>query len=228
MIKGIVKRWVLYYLSVTLLCLVALFFAAVFAVRTYYYDGVRRHLREFGESAVQSYAQSDEKQLWVNTYVGDFAPKESIDVAAADAGGSIVCISRGASFEAIDGGLLKESPDPKAYRTENLASGERVMLYGVPIYDDGGFVTTLWFCEPLQDTENKVLVAIIIVGLIGLLIVAATFVPGLLFMRTIVKPVRELRATILKHASIRCTTTRSASLPNRSIKWQRRYRRRTS
>ena len=92
--KGIVKRWVFNYLSITVLCLAVIVFAASFGVRKHYYDGVREHLTELGNEAQHSFLEcgSDSGAAWASEYLGDIAQRESIDVAASDENGQIVRI----------------------------------------------------------------------------------------------------------------------------------------
>ena len=204
--KGIVKRWVINYLSITVFFLVLLIFAAAFGVRTYYYDSVRNHLHSLGERAYISYRQftPDEygrdkqrrDELWLRSYVEDVSKKESVDVAAADENGTVVCSARAGESDAPTDHSLVGTDDVGAFRIDNLSSGEKVMRYSVVIRDENGaFFAQLCYFEPLDRADGKVMIAIIVLVAAAVLLLASFVVPNLLFMRTIVKPVRELRAT---------------------------------
>ena len=208
--KGIVKRWVFNYLSVTVLFMVLIIFGAAFAVRSYYYDGVKRHLEQLGDQALQDYAALEEGQaggkVWLRSYMTELDNTESADAAASDENGDLIYATGGSdaqtpSSETAWFGYLKESPDESGFRTENRESGEKIMSYTVTVRDkDGSFVAALKFYEPLTNTDNKVMVAIIILIAAAVLLLASFVIPSLLFIRTIEKPVRELRATAYRIA----------------------------
>lgn len=201
--KGIVKRWVFNYLSITVLFLVLIIFAAAYAVRMYYYDGVRRHLQSLGDEALSSYSESENisdyevsKALWLSDYLVSVGKKESVDVAAADESGSVIGSTRSYEEKISIPGYRIESADEGTFRTDTLSTGERVMSYSVVIRDGNGkFVTQLVFSELLTQADSKVMIAIIVLVAAAVLLLASFVIPCLLFMRTIVKPVRELRAT---------------------------------
>ncbi len=199
--KGIVKRWVFNYLSVTVLFLVLIIFTAAFAVRSYYYDGVKRHLKSLGDEAAASYSQRESDftagRVWVRSYIDAFDRTESVDIAACDENGEIIYATSGAQDEASGVIVLKkESEDETGFHTANLTSGEKVMCYTVVVRgSDGQFTAALTFFEPLTNADSRVMVAIIVLVAAAGLLLASFVIPALLFMRTIVKPVRELRAT---------------------------------
>lgn len=199
MSKGIVKRWVTGYLSFTVLFLVLIIFAAAFAVRTYYYENVKIHLREIGENALESYAAAEDKSGWTDAYIDSFDKKESIDVAAVSESREITRIAANSGEDTFSPNAAEpktESSDEGAFSITSLASGEKLMCYTVTVRDsDGSFVTHLLFCKSLTQADSKVMIAILILVAAAVLLLASFVIPCLLFMRTIVKPVRELRAT---------------------------------
>ena len=195
----------LYSVSITAICLLLIVLAASFAVRAHYYDSVRLHLVQLGEDAQQAYLDYDGENVavWVNGYLDDFGQSESIDVAASDENGEIYRIVSDANngtsvsdiVEYIEG-CTKETDDEGTFKTANLPSGERVLTYVVFIRNsDGKVAAVLRFCEPLGDADGKVMRAILILAAGAVVLLAIFVIPSLLFMRTIVKPVRELRAT---------------------------------
>ena len=200
--KGIVKRWVFNYLSITVLCLAVIVFAASFGVRKHYYDGVREHLTELGNEAQHSFLEcgSDSGAAWASEYLGDIAQRESIDVAASDENGQIVRIIPSGSFaEYIAGGAdtdARETADSGTFKTVDLPTGERAISYDVTIKDKNGeFAAALRFFEALSEADGKVMRAILFLAA-GMVVLLALFViPTLMYLGTIVKPVREIRAT---------------------------------
>lgn len=200
--KGIVKRWVLKYLSVTVLFLVLLIFGAAFAVRAYYYNGVRVHLKELGDAAQQSYTlyeQNGNADVWVEEYLSDFEKKESIDVSASNESGKVIANIGSTEGSELEPAVLvygSDSPDESSYRTDSLSTGEKVMSYGAAVRKNSGSVAYfLRYSRPLTEVDNKVMIAILVLAAAAVLLLASFVIPCLLFMNTIVKPVRELRAT---------------------------------
>lgn len=194
--KSIVKRWVINYLSITILFLVVIIFAGAFGVRTYYYDGVKRELSRMCGDAVRSYSQLESAvpfNDWAGAYVDSFSGPQSAQAAAADKSGNVFRSSSDEDHEELSRTLSQihvESPDSSSYTTINLPSGEKVMCCAVKTGRG-----TLYFYETLTDADNKIMLAIIILFSTVMLLLASFVIPCLLFMKTIVKPVRELRAT---------------------------------
>ena len=200
--KGIVKRWVLKYLSVTVLFLVLIIFGAAFAVRAYYYNDVKVHLKDLGDAAQQSYTlyeQNGNANVWVKEYLSDFEKKESIDVAASNERGEVIADIGSAESTELESAVFvygSDSPDESAYRTDSLSTGEKVMSYSAAVRKESGSIAyMLRYSRPLTEVDNKVMIAILILAAAAVLLLASFVIPCLLFMNTIVKPVRELRAT---------------------------------
>ena len=200
--KGIVKRWVLKYLSVTVLFLVLLIFGAAFAVRAYYYNGVKVHLKELGDAAQQSYTlyeQNGNADVWVEEYFSDIEKKESIDVAASNESGEVIAdigLTESSELESAAIVYGSDSPDESSYRTDSLSTGEKVMNYSAAVRKESGNIAYLLrYSRPLTEVDNKVMIAILVLAAAAVLLLASFVIPCLLFMKTIVKPVRELRAT---------------------------------
>lgn len=193
-------------MSIPVFFLVLIVFAASFAVKTYYYDGVKRHLETLGEAAAESYlerAPETTADEWVSAYLVKVDKKESIDVAAADETGRVVGMLDDGSGVMLSEELAANTatPDEGGFSTGNLPTGEKVMSHTAVIRDEnGGFVTALTFYEPLTETDGRVVTAIMILAAAAVIMVAMFVIPSLIFMRTIVKPVRELRATAHKIA----------------------------
>ncbi|MBQ1546633.1 MAG: HAMP domain-containing histidine kinase [Clostridia bacterium] len=195
--KGITKRWATRYFSVSVMFLILVVFGAAFAVHNYYYDGVKRHLQELGQSAVKSCANSTDSEAWLEKYLRELERHESVFVVAADESGNVSDHTQN-----IDEELLKnvvypvESPDSGDVRTVSLSTGEKLMSYCAVIYPNKDkHMTVLCFYESLNEADRKVSVAIIMLAACVTVIIVLFVAPFLMFLNTIVKPVRELRVT---------------------------------
>ena len=195
--KGITKRWTTRYFSVTAMFLILAVFGAAFAVHNYYYDGVRRHLQELGQAAVSSCANSSDSDVWLERYLRELERHEEVFVVAADESGEVVGNTQGIDEELLENIVFPvESPDSGDVRTVSLTSGERLMSSCVVVRPGNDkHMTLLCFYESLTESDRKVSVAIILLAVFVSLIIALFAIPFVMFLGTIVKPVRELRAT---------------------------------
>lgn len=182
--------------------IVVIVFAASFAVKKYYDDGAKKELLRLGEYAAQSYSESQDisdGEEWAAAYLDKLDKKESADVAAADESGRVYKMIGSSSEITAARDLVATSPavpEDGVFHIENLPSGERVLSRTTVIRDEkGAFVTALTFYEPMQETDDRVTIALIVIVLGAVLLLAMFIVPTLLFLNSIVKPVRELRAT---------------------------------
>ena len=197
--KGIVKRWVRSCLSVTVFFLVFIIFGGVFAARTYYYDGVKHHLQQLGDEAVECCAHDDAKNINIQAYIDGLVRKESVNAVAADAAGSIICYTKELPRELAEADGISyavETPDSSNFRTVTLSTGEKLMSYSIAVTNENGdFITALCLYESLAPVDRKVMIAILVLVAAAVVLLASFVVPCLMFMNTILKPVRELRAT---------------------------------
>ena len=202
--SSIVRRWVKECLSVTGIFLMVIVLGASFAVQTYYYDGVKRHLQEIGDNVYKTYSVSDHVANHIKDYVDRIQKKESVGVAVTDSSGDVIFATEGAAEEFVNNDSLNyavESPDSGSFRTVSLSTGERMMSYSVVIPDDNGKIKiSFCFYEYLTGVDKKISFAILIIALSAFLLLASFVVPCLFFLKSIVVPVRELRSTAYRIA----------------------------
>lgn len=205
MLKGITKRWLINNLGVTIVFLVLLIFGVAFAVRSYYYDGIKQALSSVGDEVVSSFSdmtpeEHENTASALREYMENFSEKERMELMVIDKNGEVMFNSTG--FEPDP---TQAMPDYEQARTDRdgiafwngtLNSGEKVMTHTRILTDkNGNYIAAFRFVVSLTPADNRILVSILILIAVAMLILASFVIPGLIFIGTIVKPVRELRAT---------------------------------
>ncbi len=205
MVNGITKRWLFNYLVVTVVIIIAFIVGLSVAVRNYYYDGIKSVLVDSAVRARESLSDVDLSEdaggeSHIRSYVENFGDKERIELSVLDTDGTVQYSSTG--FPADDTRSVNDveqagsSNDNIAVRTGSLVSGEKVMTCTVVLNDSSGEpYAALRFAVSLTEADSRVLYAIIIIVAAAVLLLASVVIPGLMFIRTIAKPVRELCAT---------------------------------
>ncbi len=205
MVNGITKRWLFNYLVVTVVIIIAFIVGLSIAVRNYYYDGIESVLTDAGMQAREALSDIDLSQdsggeAHIRSYVENFGDKERIELSVLDMDGRVQYSSTGFPSDDTqsvnDAEQALSSADGISVKIRSLVSGEKIMTCTVALKNkDGEVYAALRFAVSLTEADTRVLYAIVIIVAAAVLILASVVIPGLMFIRTIVKPVRELCAT---------------------------------
>ncbi|MBQ1354653.1 MAG: HAMP domain-containing histidine kinase [Ruminococcus sp.] len=130
-------------------------------------------------------------------YVENFDQKERMGVMAINSSGRIVLTSTGfipsESEEMKDFGDAKKSPDGYAYWSGRLASGEPAMSETRIISTESGVVVgAVRYIVSMEPINSRILIVDAIIVALGIVMLAMVIFSGLLFIRSIVKPIRRL------------------------------------
>ncbi|MBQ4214010.1 MAG: HAMP domain-containing histidine kinase [Ruminococcus sp.] len=130
-------------------------------------------------------------------YVENFDQKERMGVMAINSSGRIVLTSTGflpsESEEMKDFGDAKKSPDGYAYWSGRLASGEPAMSETRIISTESGVVVgAVRYIVSMEPKNSRILIVDAIIVALGIVMLAMVIFSGLLFIRSIVKPIRRL------------------------------------
>ena len=199
MSKSITQRWLLKYLSVTIVFLLLVIFGGAFAVRSYFYENVKNDVSKIGSNVVYNFYNSDgelkeSNETPIKSYADNLSEKENIILSVVSENGEVEPESSTQLTDDFEQAL--NSSDNTATWIGDLGSGDKILSHTVVIRDtDGNFVTAFRFVKSLNDTDNKMLIVILILIAAVMIILASFIIPGLMFIGTIVKPVRELSAT---------------------------------
>ncbi len=196
--KGITKRWVVNTLSVVFIILLVLIVAFAFVVREFYYNGLLQTLNGRSTELVNIFNDSDEFTETARDYVESFPDKELMELMVIDSSGSVIITSTGfppdntQSMPDYESALASDEHYADWYGT--LSSGESVMAVTRVLADkSGSSIGAIRYVVSLEEADRKIFLAVSIVCLVGILIVFFIFVSSTYFLRSIVRPVREIR-----------------------------------
>ncbi len=209
MFKGITKRWVLNTLLVVIVVVLFVVFCLSYAVRIYYYHSVTQTLNaataEF-LNVLDDYASDPQSfSATARSYVENFDDKEKMEITAIDAKGNVIITSTGFtpdSTHQMPDYVKATSDNLSRYEwTGNLSSGENVKAVTRLVRNSQNEVMGAVRCViSLTDIDYNITMAIVIISVVGLTIILLVLFSGLYFIRSIVRPVRELSATAKKIA----------------------------
>ncbi len=205
MFRGITKRWMLNTLSVVLTIIISIVICLILVVTYLFQSSVEQSLSATSSelSLVFSGYTSDSSTSFTSSardYVENFDKKEQMEVMVINSTGRVVMTSTG--FIPTDNTNLpdfesaKQSGESYAFWSGKLSSGERVMSETVVITNDKGTVVgAVRYIVSMEPVQNRILlISAIIIGL-GIGIIALVIISGLMFIRSIVKPIRRLSVT---------------------------------
>lgn len=202
---GITKRWFLNVASIVIVILIAVSFALLFSLRSYYYGVASMALDSYSADEIAStfnlYADSSSSgfENAGRNFIDSFPDKDIMAVWIIDSNGKVILSSSG--FE-IKGDV--EMPDyieavsvgGSSRWTGKLPSGEKIMASTcVYNYPDGGNAGAVRFMVSLDAIDSQLVriafvVAVAAIGLFALVLISGSF-----FIRSIVNPVKNIGET---------------------------------
>ena len=202
MFKGITKRWMLNTLSVIFTIIVLIVVSLIFVITYVYQSSVEQTLSSTGNelSLVFSEYQSDSTASFNSTareYVENFDRKEQMEVMVINSTGRVIMTSTG--FTPSDKTDMPDFTDAQTnangYAVWNgkLLSGERAMSETRIISNSNGAILgAVRYIVSMEPVHSRILFISVLCVAGGLAIMALVFLSGLMFIRSIVKPIREL------------------------------------
>ena len=210
MVKGITKRWVLN----TLCSIVAIIVFAVvclsYVVTTYYRSSVEQTLssRSLELSNLLSDYNSDMDTAFTATardYVENSPEKENMEITVISHSGDILVSSTGFApdnSEAMpDLEAAKISTSGYAKWTGKLSSGESVTAVTRIVRNaDGVDICAIRYITSMTQVNRLIFTMVGVFCTVGLIIIALVILSGTYFIRSIVRPVRNISDTAKKIA----------------------------
>ncbi len=202
MFKGITKRWMLNTLSVILSIVILLVVSLIFIVTYIFQSSVEQSLNSTCNelSLVFSGYKSDSATSFVTSardYVENFDKKEQMEVMVINSTGRVVMTTTGfipsKNITMTDFEDAKNSTEGFAFWSGKLDSGESAMSETRIITNSNGtIVGAIRYIVSMDPINNRItLISAAIIGL-GLVIISMVIISGLMFIRSIVKPIRRL------------------------------------
>lgn len=205
MFHGITKRWMLNTLSVIFTIIVLIVVSLIFVVTYVFQNNVEQSLVSAANelSLVFSGYESNSSSEFTSAardYVENFDQKEKMGVMVINGTGRVVMTSTGflpdGSEKPADFEEAKNSPDGSALWSGKLDSGEPAMSETrVITTPNGAVVGAIRYIVSMEPINSRILIADIIIVAIGMIMLTLVVISGLLFIRSIVKPIRRLSET---------------------------------
>ncbi len=205
MFHGITKRWMLNTLSVIFTIIVLIVVSLIFVVTYVFQNTVEQSLVSAANelSLVFSGYESNSSSEFTSAardYVENFDQKEKMGVMVINGTGRVVMTSTGflpnSSEKPADFEEAKNSPDGSALWSGKLDSGESAMSETrVITTPNGAVVGAIRYIVSMEPINSRILIADIIIVAIGMIMLTLVVISGLLFIRSIVKPIRRLSET---------------------------------
>ena len=202
MFRGITKRWMLNTLSVILTIIILIVVTLIFVVTYLFQSGVEQRLASTGNelSIVFSGFQSPGSTEFTSAardYIENFDKKENMGVMVLNSTGKVVLTSTGFLPEEdekfTDFDAAEANDDGYAFWRGTLLSGEAAMSETRVIKDpDGAVVGAIRYIVSMEPVNSRIILSAVIIIAIGLVILGLVIISGLLFIRSIVKPIQRL------------------------------------
>lgn len=202
MFKGITKRWMLNTLSVILTIIISIVVCLIFLVTYLFQSSVEQSLSNTSSelSLVFSGYTSDSSTSFASSardYVENFKKKEQMEVMVINSTGRVVMTSTG--FIPSDDTTLtdfdqaKESADGFVFWNGKLSSGESAMSVTRIISNDSGTVVgAIRYIVSMDPVNSRIMLVSGLIIALGLVVISLVIISGLTFIRSIVKPIRNL------------------------------------
>ena len=205
MFKGITKRWLINTFGVVLAIIVLLIITLAVSVHSLCYSTVEAALMNRCGDMESLYPDdtaedTDSFMLTATEYATDFAYKDEMEVQVLNASGNVVTNSSGFAVENDEvipdyAEALKSETNTARYIGRS-ASGEKVMAISKVIRNaQGTDLGAVRYVSSLRNADSKVLIYTLIASAVGLIIIAVVAFSGNYFIRSIVKPVRQMTDT---------------------------------
>ena len=210
MFKGISKRWMLNTLSVILTIIILIVVSLIFIVTYIFQSSVEQSLNNTSSelSLVFSGFASDSSTSFTASardYVENFDKKEQMAVMVINSSGRVIMTSTG--FTPSDKEEIPDFEEAKsnaagyAFWHGKLSTGESALSETRVITNGNGTtVGAVRYIISMESVNAAIMIIPAILIVIGLVIIALVILSGGMFIRSIVKPIRELSETAKKIA----------------------------
>lgn len=202
----ITRRWVMNNLGLITLVLLVLEFAFIYAIQSYYYGASQQYLNTKISSVtgvLSRYSQDADMNFSteMRSTIENFSDKDKMELMAINARGRVVLTSSG--FTPADGAAMPDYEDAMeggdGYWIGKLGD-ETIMAVSVDISDmstEYNAIRVVTSLEQIQATLRTYVIGITAICMGVLLLLVVT---GVYFIRSIVRPIKQISATTKKFA----------------------------
>ncbi len=204
--KSIAQRWFVNSFAVILAILLTVVAVSGIFIRNYYYSSVRQALNYKAESAsdmIMQYSQNNSFSNTMRSYVESFPDKDFIELMAIDTYGKVSITSSGFVYSKKDRmpdySDALENVDGTGYYIGKF-NGQKIMAVTKLAGVVNNEISALRFVVSLEHVDAMIFQLVAVIALAVLAVLVLVFISGLLFVRSIVKPVREIGVAARKIA----------------------------
>ncbi|MCI5656223.1 ATP-binding protein [Candidatus Pseudoruminococcus sp.] len=198
--KGITKRWLINSMGVIMAILLLIVVVFALFVQSFYYNGIMQTISGRSSELANMFNKPDEFISTARVYVENFPDKELMELMVINSNGDVVITSTG--FEPDKEQVMPDYEQAKSEKSEyatwtgRLNSGENVMALTRMIYgSDDEYVGAVRYIVSLEEADRRIFITISGISLVGLLVLFLIIISSTYFLRSIVKPVREIGDT---------------------------------
>lgn len=204
MFKGISKRWLINTFGVVLAIVVLLIVCLSVAVHSLCYSTVESELLNQTQKLNSVFPNNttenaDTFLATANAYATDFTSKDEMEVQILDSTGKVITTSAGLGAETgtIPDFIQAQQSDAGFGRYVGRSqTGEKIMAITTIIKSSqGSDLGAVRYVTSLSKADSTVLLYTLIAIAVGLLIISVVGLSGYYFIRSIVRPVREMTET---------------------------------
>ncbi|MEE1173806.1 MAG: HAMP domain-containing sensor histidine kinase [Ruminococcus sp.] len=202
MLRGITKRWMLNTLSVILTIIIFIVVSLIFFVAYIFQNSVEQSLMSTSNelSLVFSGYTSDSSAAFTASardYVENFDKKEQMGVMVINSAGRVVMTSTGfippEDETFTDFSEAESNGEGYAFWNGKLTSGESAMSLTRLITNDAGkTVGAVRYIVSMEPVNSRIMLFSGIIIAIGIVIIGLVVLSGIMFIRSIVKPIRRI------------------------------------
>ncbi len=204
-IKGVTRRWLINVMSVVSVVVIIVEILLSIFIVNYYSETARSKANELCQGfSLLATVSSSEFPAKARQYIENFEHKDKIEVQIIDSKGNILITSNGfnpGSPKMPDYESALKAGNSTASWVGETAQGEQIMAQTTILgdYGDGSNGAIRWLIS-LDSVNSHINWIIVLCITIGLGIILITAMTGLYFIKSIVRPVREVSGVARKMA----------------------------
>ena len=203
--RSIIQRWLRNVASIMLVIIIAVSILIFMFLRSYYYGAARMTVEELSPSKMSSLfglygASNTGFEDAARDYVENFSNKDKLALWVINSEGKVIVSSNGFSIndkvEMPDYDAALSSGSGTADWIGRLPSGEKIMAYTCAYhYSSGEYGGAIRYMVSLDAIDEQLNYLAILIVCVALFMFAALIFTGMLFIRSIVNPVKAIGET---------------------------------
>ncbi len=196
--KSIRQRWMFNNMTALALIVILALVSFCVAIAAYYYTSMGNGLSTRASQAAslfRNYTQNEYYQ-WAQNYVNSFSEQNVLELQFLTPSGQVTLSSYGLTAYTRPGTeditIAVETMGPYVWSGRDPQTGERIMAASAPVVYNGSVVGIVRLVTSLSLVDRQIAVLFGAATLIGLLVLALTYLTNHYFLRSIVEPVARL------------------------------------